>query len=52
MSEARQVNFFKRLNYPENPISRGFLGKLVRRVAHRLPNDTEVWRVARIRDAV
>lgn len=95
ISEARQVNFFKRLSYPENPVSRGFLGKLVSEphvelrlradadpdygyaaevtcflpfsvyksralrvrkrchvwlVAHRLPNDTEVWLVARIRD--
>lgn len=29
ISESRQVNFFKRLNYPDNAFSRAFLGKLV-----------------------
>jgi hypothetical protein len=28
ISEALQVNFFKRLKYPDNAFSRGFLGKL------------------------
>lgn len=29
MSESLQVNFFKRLGYPDNVVSRGFLGRLV-----------------------